>query len=120
MPLFIVFISVLILLGLIIAKCPPLIALLIVSVFAGLAQGMNPADVYHSVEQGIGSTLGSIAMVIALGAMFGKIIEDSGAAYQITTGLIKCWYSHGSFSFGDAWFFASAPRTARTGCYFSC
>ncbi|HZX74830.1 MAG TPA: gluconate:H+ symporter [Cyclobacteriaceae bacterium] len=91
MPLFIVFISVLILLGLIIAKCPPLIALLIVSVFAGLAQGMNPADVYHSVEQGIGSTLGSIAMVIALGAMFGKIIEDSGAAYQITTGLIK-WF----------------------------
>jgi Gnt-I system high-affinity gluconate transporter len=91
MPLLIVFISVLVLLALIIAKCPPLIALLMVSVFAGLLQGMAPGDVYHSVEAGIGSTLGSIAMVIALGAMFGKVIEESGAAYQITTGLIK-WF----------------------------
>lgn len=91
MPLLIVLISVLVLLALIIAKCPPLLALLMVSVFAGLLQGMAPGDVFHSVEQGIGSTLGSIAMVIALGAMFGKIIEESGAAYQITTGLIK-WF----------------------------
>ena len=91
MPLLIVFISVLVLLALIIAKCPPLLALIIVAIFAGLLQGMAPGDIYHSIEQGIGSTLGSIAMVIALGAMFGKLIEESGAAYQITTGLIKAF-----------------------------
>lgn len=89
MPLLIVLFSVLILLLLILLKFPPLLALLIVSIAAGLMQGMPIQDVFHSIEGGIGSTLGTMALVLGLGAMFGKLVEESGAAQRITQAMIK-------------------------------
>ncbi len=89
MPLLIVLLSVLILLVLILLKFPPLIALLIVSIAAGLMQGMPVQDVFHSIESGIGSTLGTMALVLGLGAMFGRLVEESGAAQRITQAMIK-------------------------------
>ena len=89
MPLFIVFCSVLILLALIYFKFPPVLALLLVALAAGLMQGMPLNDLFHAIEQGVGSTLASIAMIIVLGAMFGKLIEVSGAAQRITEVLIR-------------------------------
>ena len=89
MPLLIVLLSVLILLGLILLKFPPLIALIMVSIFAGLMQGMPVQDVFHSIENGIGNTLGTMALVLGLGAMFGKLVEESGAAQRITQTMIK-------------------------------
>ncbi len=89
MPLLIVLFSVLILLVLILLKFPPLIALLMVSIAAGLMQGMPVQDVFHSIESGIGSTLGTMALVLGLGAMFGKLVEESGAAQRITQAMIK-------------------------------
>lgn len=89
MPLLIVLFSVLILLVLILLKFPPLIALLLVAIAAGLMQGMPVQDVFHSIEVGIGSTLGTMALVLGLGAMFGKLIEESGAAQRITQTMIK-------------------------------
>jgi len=89
MPLLIVLLSVLILLALILLKFPPLIALLIVSIAAGLMQGMPGQEVFHSIETGIGSTMGPMALVLGLGAMFGKLIEESGAAQRITQAMVK-------------------------------
>lgn len=60
-----------------------MIALLIVAILTGLFLGMPVQKVMSTVANGIGSTLGSMVMVLALGAMMGKLIEDSGAAKKI-------------------------------------
>jgi gluconate transporter len=43
---------------------------------------------FRSIK-GMGSILGSLTAIICLGAMFGKLIADSGAAQKITAVLIK-------------------------------
>lgn len=89
MSLVIVLFGLLLLLALIIKKLSPMIALLIVSILTGLLLGMPVAKVMATVSTGIGGTLGSIVMVLALGAMMGKLIEDTGAAKKIVFILIR-------------------------------
>ncbi len=91
MPLLIVAAGILILLVLIIFKMKPLYALLIVSILVGLGEGLSIGDALLSVLRGIWSTLESMAIVLCLGAMLGKMIETSGAAHQITHTLIR-WF----------------------------
>jgi len=93
MLLIIVAACIVLLLVLILLKLNPLLALLIVSVVGGLTLGLAPDQVIKSIQGGVGDTLGSLALVLALGAMFGKIIEVSGAARQISDALI---YAFGS------------------------
>lgn len=66
-----------------------MLALLIVSVLTGLILGLPLQKVMTSVTSGIGSTLGGMVMVLALGAMVGKLAEDSGAAKKIVYVLIR-------------------------------
>ena len=48
-----------------------------------------PLDTIPGVlEKGIGGTLGGLIGIVCLGAMFGKLIADSGAAQKIATVLI--------------------------------
>lgn len=70
-------------------KVNPFLSLLIVSILSGLLLGMAPAAVLASVEKGVGSTLGGLALIICLGAVLGKILEISGAAEQIAVHLIR-------------------------------
>jgi Gnt-I system high-affinity gluconate transporter len=70
-------------------KVSPFLSLLIVALLTGLRLGMDPADLLKSVEKGVGSTLGGLALIICLGAILGKILEISGAAEQISATLIK-------------------------------
>ena len=70
-------------------KVSPFLSLLIVALLTGLLLGMGPADLLKSVEKGVGSTLGGLALIICLGAILGKILEISGAAEQISATLIK-------------------------------
>lgn len=91
MPLLIVAIGVLVLLGLILLKVKPIYALLIASMAVGLLQGLTPLHALQSIGGGIIDTLKSIAVVLCLGAMLGKIIEVSGAAQQIAQTLIR-WF----------------------------
>jgi Gnt-I system high-affinity gluconate transporter len=70
-------------------KVSPFLSLLIVALLTGLRLGMDPADLLKSVEKGVGSTLGGLALIICLGAILGKILEISGAAEQISSTLIK-------------------------------
>jgi Gnt-I system high-affinity gluconate transporter len=70
-------------------KISPFLSLLIVAIIAGLCLGMQPKDLLKSIEAGVGSTLGGIALIICLGATLGKILEVSGAAEQIATTLIS-------------------------------
>ena len=89
MSLIIVLFGLILLLVLIIKKLSPMLALIIVSIVTGLLLGMPAAKVMTTVASGIGGTLGSMVMVLALGAMMGKLIEDSGAAKKIVFILIR-------------------------------
>ncbi len=70
-------------------KISPFISLLIVAIATGLALGMPAADLLKSLEKGVGSTLGGLALILCLGAILGKILEESGAAEKITITLIN-------------------------------
>jgi len=58
-------------------------ALLLVAIFSALAAGMAPALAFDTVQKGMGGTLGFIAPVIGLGALFGAILEASGAVQAL-------------------------------------
>ena len=70
-------------------KISPFISLLIVAIATGLCLGMPAADLLKSIEKGVGSTLGGLALILCLGAILGKILEESGAAEKITITLIN-------------------------------
>ena len=72
-----------------IKKISPFISLLIVAIATGLCLGMPAADLLKSIEKGVGSTLGGLALILCLGAILGKILEESGAAEKITITLIN-------------------------------
>jgi gluconate transporter len=65
------------------------LALILVALGLGIAQGMPVKDAIASVQNGVGSTLGSIALILGFGAMLGSLISESGAAQRIAFGLIK-------------------------------
>lgn len=89
MPLLIVGIGILILLLLISKfKLNAFLALLITSFAVGLLSSMNPLDILDSILKGIGETMGKIVLILAFGAMLGKILEESGAAHTITYRMI--------------------------------
>lgn len=89
MPLFIIFLGIILLLILTLKKVSPFIALLIVAILVGLALKMPFEKVMLALQNGVGSTLGSMALVLCLGAILGKMLETSGAAQQISNTLVK-------------------------------
>jgi Gnt-I system high-affinity gluconate transporter len=90
MPLLIVIIGIILLILLItVVKLDTFISFVIISLAVGLAEGMKPGALVASVETGIGSTLGSLVMILGFGAMLGKLVADSGAAQRISASLIN-------------------------------
>ena len=70
-------------------KLQPFLALLVVSLGVGLAAGVSPPDLPALIETGVGSTLGHVALIIALGAMIGRLVEVSGGADRLATELVQ-------------------------------
>lgn len=70
------------------AKLHPFIALITVSIAMGVAAGMPLAAVVKALQDGVGSTLGFIAIVVGLGTMLGKMMAESGGAARIARTLI--------------------------------
>ena len=90
MPLLIVSLGILFLFFLfVICRLNAFIAFIIVAIGIGIGQGMPLDALVGSVEKGIGNTLGFLVMILGLGAMLGKLVAESGAAQQITNGLIR-------------------------------
>lgn len=88
--LFAVFIGIAILLFLILKlRIQAFIALLIASIVVGIISGMEPLSIMKTMQQGMGDTLGFVAMVVGLGAMFGAILEHSGGAEALASYLLK-------------------------------
>ncbi|MCS3494659.1 GntP family gluconate:H+ symporter [Arthrobacter sp. JUb119] len=75
----------LLLLGVIKFKMPAFIVLLLVSMLVALAAGIPIQEVAGLVTEGMGGTLGSVAVLVGLGAMLGKVIEISGGAQVLST-----------------------------------
>jgi len=65
------------------------LSLLIASISVGLLAGMEPTQVIDTMQKGMGGTLGFVATVVGLGAMFGAILEQSGGAQSIAQTLLK-------------------------------
>lgn len=92
MPLLIVAIGIIALLTLIMVfKINAFIALILVSLGVGIAQGMDITTVVGSIENGVGGTLGNLALVLGFGAMLGALIAESGAAQNITEKLVRAF-----------------------------
>lgn len=64
------------------------IALLISSIVVGVIAGMPFADIVDNIQKGMGGTLGYVATVVGLGAIFGAILEHSGATGRISKWLL--------------------------------
>lgn len=69
-------------------KLQAFIALLVVSFLVGIAVGMPPSEIITTIEEGMGGTLGFIAVVIGLGAMFGEMLRVSGGAERLALTLV--------------------------------
>ncbi|EGL18843.1 MULTISPECIES: GntP family permease [Paenibacillus] len=69
-------------------KWNPFVTLIISALMLGLLSGMKAQDVIKAVTGGLGGTLGTIAIVIALGTMLGKMMAESGGAEKIATTLV--------------------------------
>ena len=70
-------------------KIQAFIALLVVSVFLGLVTGMSMESVLTSINDGMGSTLGFVATVVGIGAIFGQMLESSGGAESLAHYLVR-------------------------------
>ncbi|WP_306317792.1 MULTISPECIES: GntP family permease [unclassified Streptomyces] len=78
-------------------RLQPFVALLTVSIAVGLAAGLSVTELFGTVqkstatsviEDGMGGTLGHIAIIIGLGTMLGAMLEVSGGAEVLASRLI--------------------------------
>jgi len=70
-------------------KCNAFIALIIASLVVGAGSGMPLPGIAKSFQEGVGNTLGFLLMIIALGTVLGKMLEESGAAAVLADRLIR-------------------------------
>lgn len=65
------------------------LALLIASLFVAIAAGIPLQDIPKTIQDGMGSTLGFIAIVVGIGTMFGEMLRVSGGAERLATTLVN-------------------------------
>ncbi|KQV70018.1 gluconate transporter [Nocardioides sp. Root122] len=70
------------------AKLHPFLALILGAAVMGGVAGVAPLDIVNSFTVGFGGTVGSVGLLIALGAMVGKILADSGGSDTIVDTII--------------------------------
>ena len=73
------------------ARLNAFLAFIIVSILIGLFNGMDVTAIINSLQKGMGDLLGSVIIILGLGAMLGKLVADSGAAQKIATGLMNAF-----------------------------
>ncbi|WP_432723348.1 gluconate:H+ symporter [Staphylococcus equorum] len=70
-------------------KINSILALIFSAIVVGFINGMKPVAILETIKEGLGSTLGSLALIIGFGAVLGKLMVDSGAARRIASTLIN-------------------------------
>lgn len=74
-------------------KVQAFISLMIAAVAVGFTAGMPSEEIIESMRKGMGGTLGFVATIVGLGAIFGKILEASGGAEALARRLLKAFGS---------------------------
>jgi gluconate:H+ symporter, GntP family len=69
-------------------KLHPFLALILGGLTVGILAGQNVGDVLTTFTEGFGSTTAGVGILIALGAMFAKLLADSGGADQIVDTIV--------------------------------
>ncbi|GAB1358781.1 gluconate transporter [Porphyromonadaceae bacterium] len=67
------------------------IALLVISIFLGVTLGLPYNEIVGAIQQGMGGTLGFVATVVGIGAIFGQVLESSGGTEAIARSLIRAF-----------------------------
>lgn len=70
-------------------KLNAFLAFLIVAIISGIWLGVPIQKIPAALQKGIGDTVGSLMMILTLGAMLGKLVAESGAAKQIANTLMQ-------------------------------
>ena len=73
----------------VIAKVHPFLALILGSGWVGLTAGLPAEQALSAFEKGVGETLGGVGLVIALGAMLGKLLAHSGGAERVVSAVLQ-------------------------------
>lgn len=71
-----------------VAKLHPFLALIFGAITVGVVAGVNIGDGLDSFADGFGSTAAGVGILIALGAMFAKLLADSGGADEIVDTIV--------------------------------
>lgn len=67
------------------------VTLIIVSALTAIAAGIPIAGVVPTMIDGFGSTIASVALLVGLGAMIGRLVEASGGAQSLADALVKAF-----------------------------
>jgi GntP family gluconate:H+ symporter len=71
-----------------VVKLHPFLALIFGALTVGVVAGENLTTVLKSFSDGFGSTAAGVGILIALGAMFAKLLADSGGADEIVDTIV--------------------------------
>ncbi len=79
-----------------------LLTLIVVSLFTAIATGLPYGALVNDVlVKNFGGTLGSVALLVGLGAMLGRLVETSGGAQSLADAMIRIfWRETCAFGFG--------------------
>jgi Gnt-I system high-affinity gluconate transporter len=92
MPLVIVVLGICLLLFLILVlKFNSFLSFVIVALSVALTEGMTIENAVTSIENGIGTTMGFLVLILGFGSMLGKLVSESGAAQRITSKLVNAF-----------------------------
>ena len=72
-----------------VVKLHPFLSFLLVCIAVGLSRSMEVEKIMAAIQKGIGDIMGSLLVILTVGAMLGKLVADSGAATKIASALIK-------------------------------
>ena len=91
-------------------KFHPFLALLMVSIGVALLGGVPVSSLAKTIEEGLGGSMGHVALIIALGAMIGRIVEESGGAEVFARALMRRFKSKSApVALAIAGFFVGIP-----------
>ncbi|MFL6111222.1 MAG: GntP family permease [Catenulispora sp.] len=69
-------------------KIHPFLALLVGALFVGIAGGIPVDKLISTLTTGVGGVLGNVGVIVALGAMLGKLLVDSGGADRLVGAIV--------------------------------
>ena len=72
-----------------VAKLHPFLALIFGAAVMGVVAGLGPDATITSFTTGVGATVGSVGLLIAVGAMIGGLLADSGGADRIVDRVVS-------------------------------